>query len=68
VLAWLRSQPSYQRRAKEVDLALGWMKDMGGQLGANMVARPKRKEPEELRKDGKWMDAPALLAQVEGMR
>lgn len=67
-MSWLRGQPALHTRAKQVDVALQWLKDMGAQLGANMVKRPKRKEPEDLKEEGKWLDAPELMARVEEVR
>ncbi|KAI8471902.1 MAG: hypothetical protein J3K34DRAFT_392575, partial [Monoraphidium minutum] len=66
VVSWLQVQPGWDRSlAKDV---LKWLKSMGAQLGANMVPKPKVKEPEALKEQGKWMDAPELMARVEAVR
>lgn len=41
---------------------------MSDQISTNMVPKPKCKEPETLKDDGKWMDAPELVARVEAVR
>ena len=38
---------------------------MGTQIGNNMVRKPRDKEPESLKEQGKWMDAPVLMARVK---
>lgn len=66
VVSWLQVQPGWDRSlAKDV---LKWLKSMGAQLGANLVPKPKVKEPEALKEQGKWMDAPELMARVEAVR
>jgi hypothetical protein len=52
----------------EIKEHLDWLKNMGAQLGANMVPRPKAKEPEDLKEQGRWMDAPLLVERVEEVR
>ena len=54
-----------QGRAKA---ALRSLKALGTQLGQNMVPKPKAREPEQLKEQGRWMDAPELLARVEAVR
>ena len=44
------------------------LKDLGNQIGQNMVPMPKLKGPQELKEQGKWLDAPQLMAKVEGVR
>jgi hypothetical protein len=65
-VSYIKSLPTTdQRKAKA---AIKSLKDLGTQLGQNMVPKPKSKEPEELKEAGKWMDAPELMARVEKVR
>jgi hypothetical protein len=65
-VSYMKSLPATdQAQAKA---ALKALKNLGTQLGQNMVPRPKAKEPEQLKEEGKWMDAPELLARVEKVR
>lgn len=65
-VSYLKSLPATdQGRAKA---ALRSLKDLGTQLGQNMVPKPKAREPEQLKEQNKWMDAPELMARVEAVR
>ena len=66
VVSYLKTQPTSD--SASVKEALKLLKDMGSQLGQNMVPKPKSREPEQLKEDGKWMDAPQLMARVEAVR
>ena len=69
VVSWLKSQPLLAADQRATAKAmLRWLKAMGAQLGQNMVPRPKCREPEELKEQGRWMDAAELVARVEGVR
>lgn len=41
---------------------------MSEQISANMIPKPKSREPETLKEEGKWMDAPELVSRVEAVR
>lgn len=65
-VSYIKTLPTTdQTRAKA---ALKALKDLGIQLGQNMVPKPKSKEPEQLKEEGKWMDAPELMIRVEAVR
>lgn len=68
VASWLKCQPLYTKQQGKVKSIIEWLKDMGAQLAANMVKKPKSKEPEDLKEQGKWLDAPQLMERVEGVR
>ena len=52
----------------QAKVALQVLKDLGSQLGQNMVPMPKSKDPEQLKEQGRWLDAPQLMARVEAVR
>lgn len=65
-VSYLKSLPATdQGRAKA---ALKALKNLGTQLGQNMVPKPKAREPHQLKEQNKWMDAPELMARVEAVR
>ena len=66
VVSFLKTQPTSD--SSSVKEALKLLKDMGTQLGQNMVPKPKSREPEQLKEDGRWMDAPELMTRVEAVR
>lgn len=68
VVAWLNCQPQSSENKAQGKLILKWLKDMGAQLSLNLVPKPKSREPENLKSQGKWMDAPELVARVEAVR
>lgn len=66
VVSFVRGWPVIdQKTAKS---ALKMLKDLGNQLGQNMVPLPKSREPEDLKDEGRWMDAPQLMLKVEEVR
>ena len=68
VVSWLLRRPKMSGRIQEMEEVLGWLKSMSKQLGNNMVAKPKSNEPEALKQQNKWLDAPQLLQRVETVR
>lgn len=64
----ISASPEMTPRTDEIDGVLAWLKNMSTQLGKNMVPKPKRKDPEALKEQNRWMDAPELLARVEAVR
>ena len=65
-VSFVKDLPVIDQKAAQA--ALRMLKELGSQLGQNMVPMPKSREPEELKEEGRWMDAPQLMAKVEAVR
>lgn len=66
VVSWLKSQPNLDKaHTRQV---LKHLTSLATQLGSNMVPKPKTREPDTLKGENRWMDAPPLMAKVEAVR
>lgn len=68
VVSWLATQPQSSAAANQCQEQLAWLQSLHTQLCSNLIPKPKAREPEQLREQGKWMDAPHLLSRVEAVR
>ena len=68
VVSWLATRASSSEQGAKCQEVLQWLHSLSAQLKGNMVKKPRQREPHHLKQQGRWLDAPTLMARVEAVR